>query len=637
MHNFLSLFRSILRPWFCVVVYLWALELQRAYRPGPEPLLDQFADASSILWTSLFWTLLFCAALTCAGSLWPRSAVTRANDFLCRACCLIVTGFFLRHWIGGWRPPEPESAPVTWVLFLVVASLYWFVRRRRKRAPAATNLRIPSWRECFSFAVLPVLLTTVVILGIKIADRAFAQRPAEAASGARLSEGKKSKSSAPNVIVIVADAMRAQSMSLYGYNGQTTPFLARFGEMSEVYLDMHSNSTTTSLSLSTLLSGKHPLTRGRLSPMFSPHYDQENLLHVLRKNGYRTAAVTSNVDAGFRSLGLTEDLTEKEQAAFSFLTLPWLRDLGIYPTLLGEQMYADLSVIWPVLGFPQRTSHYGDSEDTLDLAKQMVARLREPYFLMIHFHQPHDPYTPLSFRTRVRRFLVQFGAGSQVEVQPYSRYASASQPIVDTYKVQYEASIQRVDTALEEFIRWLDAKSGLSNLLLIVTGDHGESFERGYMNHGEELYENSTHVPLLVRFPGQQIGQRVSGLVQSVDIAPTILRSLNISVPSWMEGQPLLPGSTPAGRPVVAMNYYKNDDGVYPFPTKLAIWWDRYKMIVSCAPGTTELYDLSRDGKEQMNLATQETDRVEDLKRKLRFQLARQSGAPKLTCASLGS
>ena len=626
MHNFLSLFRSILRPWFCVVVYLWALELQRAYRPGPEPLFDQFADASAILWASLFWTLLFCAGLTCAGSLWPRSAVTRANDFLCRACCLIVTGFFLRHWIGGWRPPEPERAPVTWVLFLVVASLYWFVRRRRKRAPAATHLRIPSWREGFPFAVLPALLTTVVILGIKIADRVPASKLAEAASGARLSEDQKSKSSAPNVIVIVADAMRAQSMSLYGYGGKTTPFLARFGETSQVYLDMHSNSTTTSLSLSTLLSGKHPLTRGRLSPMFSPHYDQENLLRVLRKNGYRTAAVTSNVEAGFRSLGLTEDLTEKEQAAFSFLTLSWLRDLGIYPTLLGEQMYADLSVIWPVLGFPQRTSHYGESEDTLDLAKQMVARLREPYFLMIHFHQPHDPYTPPSFRTRVKRLLAGFGAGSGPRP---GAYGSESQPMVDTYKLQYEDSIKRVDTALEEFIRWLDAKSGLSNLLLIVTGDHGESFERGYMNHGEELYENSTHVPLLVRFPGQQIGQRVSGLVQSVDIAPTILRSLNISVPSWMEGQPLLPGSTPAGRPVVAINY--------PYPTKLAIWWDRYKMIVSCAPGTTELYDLSRDGNEQMNLATQETDRVEDLKRKLRFQLARQNHAPKLTCASLGS
>jgi arylsulfatase A-like enzyme len=636
MHNFTSLFGSIARPWFCVVVYLWALELQAAYRSGYEPLLDQLANASAILWTMLSWTLLFCAALTCAGSLWPRSAVTRANDFLCRACCLIVSGYFLRHWIGGWRPQQAEHDPVTWLLFLVVASLYWFVRWRRERAPAATYLRIPSSRDCFAFAVLPLLLTTAVILGIKIAGRVHAPKLAEAASGSRLSGDKKSKSSAPNVIVIVADAMRAQSMSLYGYGGNTTPFLARFGETSEVYLDMHSNSTTTSLSLSTLLSGKHPLTHGRLSPKIPPHYDQENLLRVLRENGYRTAAVTSNVEAGFRSLGLTADLTEKEEAAFSFLTLPWLRDLGIYPTSLGEQMYADLSVILPFLGFPQRTSYYGESEDTLDLAKQMVARLPEPYFLLIHFHQPHDPYTPLSFRSRVKRFLVQFGAGSQTEVQLYSRYASASQPIVDTYKVQYEASIQRVDTALDEFIRGLDAKSGLSNVLLIVTADHGESFERGYMNHGEELYENSTHVPLLVRFPGQQIGQRVSGLVQSIDIAPTILRSLNMSVPSWMEGQPLLLGSIPAGGPVVAINY-KNDDGVYSFPTKLAIWWDRYKMIVSCAPGTTELYDLSRDRTEQVNLASQETDMVEDLKRKLRLQLARQSRAPKLTCASLGS
>ena len=46
-----------------------------------------------------------------------------------------------------------------------------------------------------------------------------------------------------------------------------------------------------------------------------------------------------------------------------------------------------------------------------------------------------------------------------------------------------------------------------------MTGDHGESFERGYLNHGEELYESSTHVPLLIRYPGQQDGKRQPGLV----------------------------------------------------------------------------------------------------------------------------
>jgi arylsulfatase A-like enzyme len=360
------------------------------------------------------------------------------------------------------------------------------------------------------------------------------------------------------------------------------------------------------------------------------------LLGVLRANGYATAAITSNVDAGFKSLGLSADLTEHEETAFSFLTLSWLRDLGVYPTLLGEQMYADLSVIFPFLGFPQRTSYYGESDDTLDLAKQTISRLREPFFLFIHFHQPHDPYASPSIRTRIKRFLAQFGALKPSELKTFAAYSPESQPMVDNYKRQYEAAVQRVDSALGELIGWLEAKAWFSNSLLIVTGDHGESFERGYMNHGEELYENSTHVPLLIRFPGQRSGQRATELVQSLDIGPTILRALKLSVPPWMEGQPLLLETPPEERATVTVNYKRpENDTVYRLPTKLAIWWDRYKLVVTCAPGTTELYDLVSDPNEQLNLASQNNALADALKRRLKLQIAKQPREPKLACRNI--
>jgi arylsulfatase len=168
-----------------------------------------------------------------------------------------------------------------------------------------------------------------------------------------------------------------------------------------------------------------------------------------------------------------------------------------------------------------------------------------------------------------------------------------------------------------------------------VTGDHGESFERGYLNHGEELYENSTRVPLIIRFPRQRVGFKVSALTQLADVAPTILRALLIPVPTWMDGQPLMPGKAPAGVATVAVNYplYLEASNRYVLPTKLALWWDRYKMIVTCASGAVELYDLNSDPSERVNLAGRKVELVADLRRRLSLQLAKQSHEPKLECS----
>jgi arylsulfatase A-like enzyme len=108
----------------------------------------------------------------------------------------------------------------------------------------------------------------------------------------------------------------------------------------------------------------------------------------------------------------------------------------------------------------------------------------------------------------------------------YTHYDDALQPEVDSYKADYESSVRDVDLALGNFFSFLRRQPWFDDSLVILTADHGESFERGYLYHGEELYENSTWVPLIIRFPGQKSGTRVSGLTQTIDIAPTILKTL---------------------------------------------------------------------------------------------------------------
>ena len=132
-------------------------------------------------------------------------------------------------------------------------------------------------------------------------------------------------------------------MSLYGYHRKTTPFLDRFASESNVYTQMHANSTSTRPSLTTILTGKDPFSHGRLTK-FLPVYDSpENLVALLRDQGYTTAAISSNADATFYYLGLVKYLVHGEYPNFRRLTLSFLRDNGVYPTSSGTRMYDEFA------------------------------------------------------------------------------------------------------------------------------------------------------------------------------------------------------------------------------------------------------------------------------------------------------
>ena len=628
MHNFPSLFGSILRPWLCLAVYLWALELQASYGTDFEPLLDRLADAATILWSLVLWTLVICVGVTLPGLLWRWSTICRINQSICRISCILVSALFMTRWLNGWVRPELTSPAIDGLVILAIALVYFMVRRRRRLASAPSTSNLSLWQDCFSFGVLPVLFASIIVLGIRIAISIGPGKIVWAATHAGNSlRDSKAEPPLPNVIFIVSDSLRAQSLSLYGNPSVSTPALERFAERGSIYLETHANSTSTTPSMTTLLTGRHPFEHGRLSREIAPRPDENNLLRVLRNRGYSTAAVSSNGEAALSSSGLNSELTSPEHLAFRFSALSWLCDLGVYPTRLGGRMYEDLSLFLPFLGFPPRASVYGHIQETLEQAKEVLVDLKEPFFLVIHIHEPHV------FSSTIQTVIKRIGKKFAVF---YAQYDSSLQPEVDGYRAEYEASVRDVDSGLGKFFGFLQRHSWLESSLVIFTADHGESFERGYLGHGEELHENSTRVPLVIRFPHQKTGEKVAGLTQSIDIAPTILRALTIPVPDWMGGQPLMPGVPPENRATVTINFKHPDgNGFYPLPTRIAIWRDQYKLIVTCASGALELYDVKRDPLEQFNLWSQRTNVVEDLKRELKLEMAKQSHEPTLVCPNL--
>jgi arylsulfatase A-like enzyme len=187
---------------------------------------------------------------------------------------------------------------------------------------------------------------------------------------------------------------------------------------------------------------------------------------------------------------------------------------------------------------------------------------QQPFFLWVHINDPHFPY----------------GAS-------------------------YDSAVKAADVAVGKLIATLQARKLYDDALIVVTSDHGESLgAHGEETHGIFLYDETIHIPLLLKLPQNQgAGKRISTRVKLVDVAPTILEVSGVAIPSQMQGQSLLR---------IAKTNPSSDQPAYArtdFPQKAFGWstlesWRSGKYLYIRAPNP-ELYDLSTDPGATHNLA----------------------------------
>ena len=635
MISVIRLYGKFLQPWITVAVYLWLIEVMSCFAINdPEPFLDRAADCSAILWTLLFYTSAAVIVPWLITLIFKSTTSLAINGYASTAIFILITALGFVRWLVNWTAVIGEPSAVTYILAGVSIVLALWAWRRRKRPPQRSEVAF-TLSDAWNFCVIPVLVVSTMTIAFKVVTHQTLLNASRAAlsRSSRLLDPQKA-AGRTNVVLIVADALRAQNMSLYGYARKTTPFLESFAQHSSVYTHMYSNSTSTRISLTSILSGKHPFSHGRLTK-FMPAYDSpENLVKLLRDNGYTTAAISSNSDATFQVLGLLPYVVHGEYPNFRRLTLSWLRDHGVYPTSPGTRLYDELARFFPFLGFPDETMGYGSATMTLQHATQMMATLPQPYFLFVHIHEPHNPYeTPVPFRNKYAK-LDYRDVERNISSDYYGRYKAELQPFVDVHRDHYDEAIEYLDSELAKFLQWVNQSSKSGNMMLVLTGDHGESFERGFLNHGEDLYESSIHVPLIIKYPNQWDSERSPTAVQSIDVAPTILHALGLAVPPWMEGVPLHPGQRADPREIVTINYKDpTDQKIHDQPTKLVIRWQQHKLIVSCDHQRAELYDLNLDPGEQVDLSARASALASELWMKLQQRLAKQTHAVKMSCA----
>jgi len=392
-------------------------------------------------------------------------------------------------------------------------------------------------------------------------------------------------SKAPLVVLYLTDTLRADHTGPYGYKRDTTPFLNVFARDSVVFEKAIAQASWTKPStasiMTSLLPGQHRVVQLR-DPLDSSF---TTLAEMLEAKGFVTGAAIAN----------------------SVIYLP---GNGF------NQGFGFFAGIHDANGQPSKDAKAGD---TVDAALAWL-RGREglPTFLYVHTMDPHVPYSPPApFDQRYEPHPIP----GHPAVDPRTDYLEPLDR--DRLMAQYDGDVAYNDQEFGRFIADLKARGLYDGALIVFVADHGEEFlEHGQWLHGRSVFDELVHIPLIIKFPGQQgAGRRIAQQVQEVDVLPTILESqhLPVPVPPAIAGRPLqavLDGKL-AERPAISEISHR---GI----VALGIRNSREKYIERYAPDEDELYfDLQKDPLEKRNLLEEAPERARLLKASLEQAMTR--------------
>ena len=410
----------------------------------------------------------------------------------------------------------------------------------------------------------------------------------------------------PNVILIVMDTVRADHLSIYGYPRDTTPNLRRLAADSAVYAQAVSAADVTLTSHASIFSGLYASWHGAYcqgDELYGrPLAQVPTMAEVLASNGYHTFGVAANLF--LRShFGL--------QRGFQEFRIP--RPVAILP---AESWYMLRYAMRRVVGRFTDTTQFDRLYSRADAVNQeffsMLDRpqlAQAPFFAFFNYMDAHFPYIPPSPYDRL--FPGKDPGLTQAELAVIQdRVGNGNEPLPPVYTrhslSQYDGGIAYLDSQIGQLVDWLKREQLYDNALIVVTADHGEAFgERRLFQHGNSVYANLLHVPLLVKYPQSAYTGMVEAPVSLVDILPTVLNRAGVPRPGGLQGMDLLdPAAVSTQRNLFSESFpcpvAHGPECPHGCLMRTVISWPN-KYIFS-SNGKSEVYELSRDPDERHNL-----------------------------------
>lgn len=400
----------------------------------------------------------------------------------------------------------------------------------------------------------------------------------------------------PNVVLIGLDTLRADHVGVYRQGlalpPSLTPEIDRLATESDVWLAAHATFSNTNPSFASIFTGLYGKNHGVYDLKTPLPADHTTLAEHFQAAGYDTRAFISARHLGNHNSGLGQ---------------------GFDDVTLADHHFA---AEWPVTG-----------------AMDWVAAREKPFFLWLHLFDPHTPHTPpdpyaVGFRPARPRGLDPVESWS-----PFRRPGSRDfdEVVLGGHRDLYQGEVAYLDHQVGRLLDFLASRGLLETTVIAVVADHGEHLgEHGMLYRHVGLWDTSTHVPLMIRWPGaddprKPRGRRFPQLVQTLDLFPTLLAASGLEVPP-QDGidlrQLTFDGRT--GRRAVFAEHADRTDVTVRTAT--------HRYVVSrgnaAIPAGAYLYDLAADPGEVVNLVGRGLPIEAELARVLAGWQADQRGAP---------
>ncbi len=415
----------------------------------------------------------------------------------------------------------------------------------------------------------------------------------------------------PNILLLGIDTLRADAVGAWGRKPSLTPEIDALARESDVYLDAFSAFNVTNPSFVSIFTGLYGKNHGVYdleTPLPRSHVTLAEHLH---QAGYATLAILS--------ASHLQDVNSGLGQGFDEVTRPTEHFAG--------ELAVDMTIDW----LAARRASVEDQG--AGKAGAAGSPSKKPFFVWLHLFDPHTPHTP------PEPFASGYEPSAPAGLTPVATWAPFRTPglrpfveqVLGANKDLYDGEVAYLDRQVGRLLDFLRSRHMLEDTVVVLVADHGESLgEHGVSFRHVGLHDTTTHVPMMIRWPERHgVGRRFHGLVQTIDLFPTLLGALGLPVPK-QDGEDLhkLTGPGRAGRRAV----FAEHAGRLGLMVRTAEW----KYILSAGntrffPDGPSLYDLRTDPGENANRAGQGLPQEAELERLLQRFLADRRNLPQPT------
>ncbi|MCL4251679.1 MAG: sulfatase-like hydrolase/transferase [Anaerolineae bacterium] len=445
----------------------------------------------------------------------------------------------------------------------------------------------------------------------------------------------------PNVIFITTDQQRYDTIAANGYPHMITPTLDRMIAEGVNLDNCFIQSPVCMSSRASIWTGRYPQNHGVTTNGIQLPKSEVTMAHTFLQNGYHTAnigklhfvphkgegrdhRINATVYSGY---GYESNLISEAPGPYPDDYVSWVEREA--PQYVDGVRYRLAQSIGPESMFDLWDFHAPEKiHNTAWVAGQTCEFLRSyrdprPFFLTVGFFYPHPPLNPP--REYVELYdpgVVPLPAQHPDDMQR-SKYANVTQDEWRQMRRYYYALVTQVDRHLQTILDTVHATGTAENTLMVFMSDHGEMLgDHGEISKGPSNYDEVLHVPCLFYAPWMlPRGRRIAGLVESIDVFPTIADLCGVRLEAGVKGKSIvaaLKGETDKTRDDVLVEYKDTRTGVNVKTLRTS----RYKYYYY-GDGYEKLYDLAAPDQEVFDCAAQpeQQDTIQVFRKRLLTRL----------------